>query len=145
MANNELDDKCGQLFREKLEHNYTLIDFDFSNNNFTLEDSREIQLYLKRNKALYDGERLKEWKERKDMRGEDEQLRKMYLQENSAKEQFIMEEEAREVREAELNEKWQKFMLENEIQKQQIIQQLVEASALRKNKGKKGKKGKKKK
>ena len=36
-------------------------------------------------------------------------------------------------------------MLENEIQKQQIIQQLVEASALRKNKGKKGKKGKKKK
>ena len=56
-----------------------------------------------------------------------------------------MDEEAKEIREAELNEKWQKFMLENEIQKQQIIQQLVEASLLRKSKGKKGKKGKKKK
>lgn len=29
-----------------------------------------------------------------------------------------MEEEAREIREMELNEKWKKFMLENEIEKQ---------------------------
>lgn len=71
---------------------------------------------------MYDAERLKEWRERKSMRAEDEQLRKMYLTENAAKEQAIMEEEAKEIREAELNEKWQKFMLENEIQKQQIIQ-----------------------
>ena len=35
--------------------------------------------------------------------------------ENANKEQAIIEEEAREIREAELNEKWQKFMLENEI------------------------------
>lgn len=52
------------------------------------------------------------------MRGEDENLRKMYMGENANKEQALIEEEAREIREAELNEKWQKFMLENEIQKQ---------------------------
>ena len=132
------------MIAQKLKNNTTLIDLDFSGNNFTMEDSRQIQEYLKRNKALYDAERLKEWRERKLMRGEDEQLRKMYLAENASKEQAIIEEEAKEIREAELNEKWQKFMLENEIQKQQIIQQLVEASALRKNKGK-GKKKKKKK
>ena len=40
------------------------------------------------------------------MRAEDEKLRKMYLAENANKEQAIMEEEAREIREAELNEKW---------------------------------------
>ena len=59
-----------------------------------------------------------------------------------------MEDEAKEIRENELNEKWKKFMLETEIEKQQIIQQLTEAAALRGNKKKKGKgkgKGKKKK
>tara|TARA_B110000285_G_scaffold188623_1_gene214886 strand:+ start:103 stop:204 length:102 start_codon:yes stop_codon:yes gene_type:complete len=32
-----------------------------------------------------------------------------------------MEEEAGEIREMELNEKWKKFMLETELEKQQII------------------------
>lgn len=117
MANNDLDEKCGQMFREKLENNHTLIDFDFSGNNFNMDDSRTIQLYLKRNKAMFDGERVKEWKERKNMRAEDEKLRKMYMEENATREQMVMDEEAKEIREAELNEKWQKFMLENEIQK----------------------------
>ena len=56
-----------------------------------------------------------------------------------------MEEEAREIREAELNEKWKKFMLETEIEKQQIIQQLTEAAVLRGTKKKGKKKGGKKK
>jgi len=42
-----------------------------------------------------------------------------------------MEEEAREIREKELEQKWKKFMLETEIEKQQIIQQLTEAAVLR--------------
>lgn len=83
LANNEMDEKCGQLFCEKLENNTTLIDFDFSGNDFSMDDSQRIQSYLKRNKKLYDDERLKEWRERKHMRGEDEQLRKMYLTENA--------------------------------------------------------------
>jgi len=94
---------------------------------------------------MYDAERLKEWKERKLMLADDEATKELYLQENSKKEQDRMEEEAREIREAELNEKWKKFMLETEIEKQQIIQQLQEAAVLRQSKGKGKKKGKKKK
>ena len=51
------------------------------------------------------------------MLSEDEQLKELYLQENSKKEQARMEEEAKEVRESELNEKWRKLMLEQEIEK----------------------------
>jgi hypothetical protein len=94
------------MIATKLKNNTSLIDLDFSGNNFTMEDSRQIQEYLVRNKAIYDAERVKEWKERKVMRNEDEHLRKMYMTENANKEQAIMEEEAREIREAELNEKW---------------------------------------
>jgi len=66
---------------------------------------------------LYDTERLREWKERKLMRLEDEKLKELYLQEQSGKENVRMQEEAREIRESELNEKWKKFMLETEIDK----------------------------
>jgi predicted flavoprotein YhiN len=114
-------------------------------NKFTLEDSREIQKKLKSNKAKYDQERLREWKERKSMKTEDENLKAMFLDERSKNEQQRMEEEIKETREAELNEKWKKFMLETEIEKQQIIEQLTEAAVLRGTKGKGKKKGKKKK
>jgi hypothetical protein len=67
------------LFREKLENNYTLIDFDFTQNNFSYRDTWAIQEILKRNKDLYDAERLKEWKERKHMRNEDEKLKELNL------------------------------------------------------------------
>ena len=83
-----------------------------------MEDSRKIQECLIRNKKIFDGERIKEWKERKQMRGEDEELRKAYVAESCAKEQEQMEEEAREIREAEMNDKWQKFLLEQELTKQ---------------------------
>lgn len=121
LANNMMDEGTGKKFRECIMSNTTLIDFDFSMNNFVLEDSRAIQDYLRRNKAMYDAERLKEWKERKLMRSEDEQLKELYLQEQSKKEQARMEEEQKEIRESELNEKWRKFMLETEIEKNQII------------------------
>jgi len=35
LANNSMDEECGRMFREKLETNFTLIDFDFSMNNFS--------------------------------------------------------------------------------------------------------------
>ena len=100
-------------------------------NSFILEDSRAIQDYLRRNKSQYDAERQKEWRERKKMRHEDEKLRELYLEEQSKKEQSRMEEEAKEIRESELNEKWRKFMLEQEIEKNSLIQQLIEASVNR--------------
>lgn len=72
LANNQMDEECGRMFREKMETNLSLIDFDFSMNNFSPSDSRAIQDYLKRNKEIYDAERLKEWIERKHMRDDDE-------------------------------------------------------------------------
>lgn len=86
LANNQMDESCGDQFNQLLTHNNTLIDFDYCMNTFNLEDSREIQDKLKRNKKLYDTERLREWNERKNMRGEDEKLREMFLQEQSRKE-----------------------------------------------------------
>lgn len=50
-----------------------------------MEDSREIQGYLQRNKAEFDFERLKEWRERKRMRAEDEALRRQYMAESAEK------------------------------------------------------------
>ena len=99
-----------------------------------MEDSRQIQEYLKRNKAAYDAERVKEWKERKQMHQEGEQLRQLRLAESAAKEQALMEEELREFKEEEINSKWSKYLTENEIEKQEVIQQLIEASNMRKNK-----------
>lgn len=54
-----------------------------------------------------------------------------------------MEEEAKELQESEMNEKWKKFLLENEIEKQQTIERLIATMSMSK-KRKKGK-GKKKK
>ena len=73
---------------------------------------------LRNNKADYDAERLREWRERKAMRGEDNALRTKQLAESSEKAEAIMEQEAREQREAELNEKWRLKMLETEVEKQ---------------------------
>jgi len=43
LANNQIDQKCGAIFVEKLKNNFTLIDFDFSRNkDIKLEDSRQI-------------------------------------------------------------------------------------------------------
>jgi len=47
-------------------------------NGFSMQDSRDIQDYLMRNKASYDAERLKEWLERKVMRETDEKLYELY-------------------------------------------------------------------
>ena len=113
-----MDAGCGKRFKEVMETNTTLIDFDFSMNQFDYQDSRQIQDYLRRNKQMYDEERLAEWRERKLMKAEDDKQKVKYLKEQSHKETVRMEEEAKEIREAELNEKWKKFMLEKEIEKQ---------------------------
>ena len=121
LANNQIDETTGGKFREKIENNDTLIDFDFSMNHFSMADSQAIQDKLVANKAAYDEERRREWKERQAMKAEDQALRKHFLSEASATESRRMEEEAREIREAELNAKWHKKMLETEIEKQQLI------------------------
>lgn len=72
---------------------------------------------MRRNKALYDEDRLREWKERKLMNDEDVRLKNLYLEEQSKKYQTRMEEEAREYREKELEEQWRKYILDSEIEK----------------------------
>lgn len=54
-----------------LDENETLIDFEFSNNGFSLNQIRSIQEKLLRNNKKYQEDRLREWRERKTMLGED--------------------------------------------------------------------------
>ena len=56
---------------------------------------RAIQDLLRRNKAMYDEERLREWRERKTMGQEDKDLTKYYLDKETRAEQLRMEEEAK--------------------------------------------------
>lgn len=81
------------------------------------------------------------------MRAEDEALQQKYLKEKVSTEKARMEEEAKELREREIDESWKKYLLDSEIERQQMIQQLTEAAQIRGQRGKKRKKrgGKKKK
>ena len=87
VANNRLDEKVGQAFLDCLKINRSLISLEFSFNQFDVGTVRKIQEYLRRNKAKYDEDRLREWKERRLMRDEDADLHKMYLVEETTKEQ----------------------------------------------------------
>ncbi len=78
------------------------------------------------------------------MNNEDVKLKNLYLEEQSKKEQNKFEEEAKDLREDELDEQWRKFLLDAEVEKQQLIQQLEEAAKIRSEKGmKKKRRGKK--
>ena len=78
------------------------------------------------------------------MRGEDEALQNKYLKEQTAAEKKRLELETKELREHEIEQKWKKMVMEEEVQKALTIQQLMELAEIR-GKGKKGKKGKGKK
>lgn len=126
-----------------------MIDFEFGNNNFKLEDVRKIQEHLIRNRNAYDKARLEEWRERKQMRGELESLEKLYLKHQTAEQEKQMEEDNRMLKEREIEENWKKYVAEQRIEKEQVITMLEDAAGMRgkKGKGKRGKggKGKKKK
>jgi Ran GTPase-activating protein (RanGAP) involved in mRNA processing and transport len=79
MANNRLDEGIGKAFEEALAVNYSLIDFEFGFNQFSVDTIRQLQFYLRRNKAIYDENQLREWNERRFMRGEDSALQQKYL------------------------------------------------------------------
>jgi len=81
-----------------LDENETLIDFEFSNNGFALGVTRSIQEKLIRNNKKYQEDRLREWRERKNMLAEDQALTSMYLDETTKTEQKRMEEENKEQR-----------------------------------------------
>lgn len=61
-----------------MRDNHTLIDFEFGNNSFSIDDTRKIQEYLIRNRKLYDNARIQEWRERCTLRAELDDLEKLY-------------------------------------------------------------------
>ena len=109
LGNNKLDDIIGKECDDFLDDNKTLIDFEFGFNAFTLDQVRSIQLKLLRNNEYYEADRIREWRERKAMRMEDQELTEMYLDEQTKREQNRMEEENKEHREREIDLQWKKF------------------------------------
>ncbi len=86
LANCQMDDKCGAKWVQTTHVNQDLIDFEFGFNQFTLEQKRQIQDNLRRNKAKYDEDRLREWRERKLMHDEDIRLMNLFMEEQARKE-----------------------------------------------------------
>lgn len=66
---------------------------------------------------MYDVDRLREWKERKLMRIEGEDMKTKNLKDQTHEESKNMEMEQREMRETEIEQKWKKFVLESDIEK----------------------------
>ena len=79
------------------------------------------------------------------MRQEDEALMMFFLEQQAEERQEANEEEVKSIKIEEVDLKWKALMMANEVEKQQIIEQLMEAAIIRGSKGKKkkGKKGKK--
>lgn len=118
LANNKLENAIGTQIRRMLDKNHTIIDLEIGFNNFTLEDTYAIQNSLTRNKAMFDAERLKEWRERKLMKNEDERLHALYLKEQSKKEEKRMETETKELREHQIDAKFKKYIQDMAIDKE---------------------------
>jgi hypothetical protein len=72
ISNCNLDNECGNILADAMEKNQTIIDFDYRGNDFGLDIVKRLNKSLKRNKVLYDEERLMEWNERKAAKKEDE-------------------------------------------------------------------------
>ena len=75
LANNAMNEECGERFVTNTNINETLICFEFGLNQFLLEHVRAIRANLTRNKKAYDEERFLEWKERKRMAEEERQMK----------------------------------------------------------------------
>lgn len=72
LNNTELSANSGHAILNMLRHNKKLILLDIERNpKIDYETARAIQDHLVANKALFDKERRREWKERKDMTAEE--------------------------------------------------------------------------
>lgn len=145
LANNGMNEECGERFVTNTGINKHLICFEFGFNQFLLEDIRIIQENLKRNKEMYDKERFMEWKERKRMAEEERAMKILVTVEQK---DDMMKEEAelsRIAREKARDAAWKEFLMESELEKQRLIQRLEEAAKMRKAKPKRKGRAKKKK
>ena len=145
VANNGMNEECGEKFETNTGINKTLICFEFSSNNFLLEQTRAIQENMKRNKAAYDEERFREWKERKCMERERNDMVILNTGEQADEISKTKAEESRIEGERKRDAAWKAFVTESELEKQRLIQRLEEAAKMRKGKKKKKGRGKNKK
>ena len=137
LANNGMNEECGERFVTNTGINTTLICFEFGFNQFLLEHTRTIQENLKRNKKAYDEERFKEWKERKRMNEEETTMKILVLSEQFEGISKYEAELSRISREEARDAAWKEFLMESELDKQRLIQRLEEAAKMRKTKPKK--------
>jgi len=87
LNNTNLTAEAGQALAKAMRTNYTLIQLDVeSNKHMDYQDVLEIQEALLRNKMIYDEERLQEWRERKVMHKEEEDMDVRVLKEEEHKE-----------------------------------------------------------
>lgn len=68
-------------------------------------------------------------------------MHELYLKEHAKAEELRMETETKELREAQIEGKWKKYVTDSAIEKEMQIQQLVELAEIRGTKGKKKKRG----
>ncbi len=115
LNNTFLDERCGDALVKAMEANFTIIQLDIeTNKQMNYLQILEIQKALLRNKEIYDAERLQEWKERKLMGKEEEDMEIRIMKEEEHKE--IEKFEARflvklEKEELELDEDVSYFLL----------------------------------
>ena len=96
---------------EAMEINTTLISMDLSENDLSVRDIRQINDYLKRNKKMYDEERLREFRERKMMNEEDTKNKDLIDIEEKKKEQEEIKAKNKQERMAERQKKYAEMVL----------------------------------
>lgn len=131
VAGNMLDESVGQVFEEAIKENYSLIDFDYQDNHFSVNCIRNIQTYLRRNKQASDAAKMTEFTERKYMREEEAQTKQMNLEQQADQLKQKIEEDELDLI---LEETMRKMSLQQASQSHEralLTEQLCEAAAIR--------------
>jgi len=116
LNNTNLDEKCGEALAKAMQENFTIIQLDIEGNKqMNYIHVLEIQKALDRNKEIYDAERLQEWRERKLMGKEEEDMEIRIMKEEEHKE--IEKFEARFLAKLEKEE----IELDEEVKKNSLI------------------------
>jgi len=106
LASTGIGEIGGNYLVSGMKENKTLISLELTDNALTIEQTREIQEYLNRNKKAYDEERLREFKERKLMHEEDSATENLVDIEEKKKEKTEIEIKNKQQRQDEREKKY---------------------------------------
>lgn len=145
LNNTELSRESGRYILDMLRHNHKLILIDIERNpNIDYDTAREIQEKLMENKRLYDLERRREWKERKDLVDEEVNLELI----NRALEEEVVTVKEMQKKAQEIQLKREQIYVEN-LKKQEEdrkkMEKKIEKEAIQRAKNRKRKTSPKKK